>query len=41
MMLGVGQSERFRARRDEADQAFAWPHGCQVDSLPVQALGGE
>ena len=41
MMLGVGQRERLGARGDQADEAFARPHGRQMDGFAVEAFGGE
>ena len=41
MVLGVGHRQRLGARGDEADKAFARPHGRQVDGLAIEALGGE
>ena len=41
MLLGVGQRERLRAFRDQADEAFAPLHRREMDRLAVQALCGE
>ena len=41
MVLRVRQGERFGRRGDQADQAFARPHGRQMHGLAVEAFGGE
>ena len=38
--MRLGQGERLRALRDEADEALAGLHGGQMNGLAVQALGG-
>ena len=40
MLMRLGQGERLRALRDQADQALAGLHGGQMNRLAVQALGG-
>ena len=41
MRLRVGQRQRFGRLGDEAHEAFAAAHGCQMDGFAVQTFGGE